>query len=496
MINKERQIKNSVAYLLPVIISNVLSLITLPIFTRILSKEDYGALALAQVYGIFATGLANFGLITVYERDFFQHRDERQAANLLYSTVLFVLTTSGLLGLLTLFLKGPIARLVTGDPGLGSLFLWAFCASSIMSLKMYYLIYFKNSESAKNYVGFVLCESAVTFIASTILVAGFRVGVAGILWGQMIAGSAVLLLLNFRFLRHLPFSVHAAPLKESLKASYPLTAKSLFSIAGNHFDKYMISLMNSTGGVGIFSIGQRLANVAFIYMTAIQNVFSPEVFKRMFHIQGGGQASIGLYLVPFAYLSILLALGIALFGEEAVIVILPKSYHGAIDIISVLSMYYGFLFFSKVTSTQLTFSKKNHITTFINLFNILLNATFNIPLIMKWGAIGAAWGTFCAGSITVCVGLVVSQKYFKLDWERGKMAVLFVVFFASTITVLLLRTFLDAYLVRLAFKLVAMTGYILLGVRLNVITRDNYLLLKNILINLRNRVGGLVLSQA
>ena len=91
MANKEQQIKNSFIYLSPIIISNLLPFITLPIFTRILTREDYGVLALAQVYAIFVSGLANFGMTTAYNRNYFQYRVDRlKTAQLLYSTLGFV----------------------------------------------------------------------------------------------------------------------------------------------------------------------------------------------------------------------------------------------------------------------------------------------------------------------------------------------------------------------------------------------------------------------
>lgn len=56
LVDKEQQVKNSFIYLLPVI-SSFLLFIAIPIFTRILSKEDYGIVVMAQVYAIFINGL-------------------------------------------------------------------------------------------------------------------------------------------------------------------------------------------------------------------------------------------------------------------------------------------------------------------------------------------------------------------------------------------------------------------------------------------------------
>ncbi|MBW1716346.1 MAG: oligosaccharide flippase family protein [Deltaproteobacteria bacterium] len=42
--NKEQQVKNSFIYLLPIIASNIFPFVTIPIFTRILTRDDYGVL--------------------------------------------------------------------------------------------------------------------------------------------------------------------------------------------------------------------------------------------------------------------------------------------------------------------------------------------------------------------------------------------------------------------------------------------------------------------
>ena len=44
----------------------------------------------------------------------------------------------------------------------------------------------------------------------------------------------------------------------------------------------MINLLGTLGGVGIYEIGQKLSNSIFIFMTALQQIFSPNVYKKMF----------------------------------------------------------------------------------------------------------------------------------------------------------------------------------------------------------------------
>ena len=477
MANKEQQIKNGFIYLLPVIVGNLLPLLTLPIFTRILTKEDYGALALAQVYGIFMSGIANFGLILGYERNFFEYKDEKKTAELLYSTLLFVIATFLICFIFTYLFKSPLSKWIIGSSNQADLLFWAFCSTGIMNLKIYYLTYFKNMENPKPLVGYTIDESVLGVVLSLFFVVYIRAGVIGLVWGQLLASSVIFSILAFRFLKILPISFNFQILKSSLMLSYPLTPSILFKVIGTQFDKYMIGLLASIGGVGIYSIGQKIANVVFTYMTAIENVFLPQVYKRMFDLGEKGGEAVGRYLTPFVYLSILIGLVISLFAEEIIMILTPESFHGAIDIVIILSMLYGSYFFGK--QPQLLFAKKTFISSLLTLFRIALNIVINIPFIMKWGAIGAAWGMLVAGLISGSISFIVSQHYYTIKWEYKKILSIFIIFFISSVIILLFRFFMLDYSIRLIAKVIFLGSYLYLGAKIKVITAANFIMVKN-----------------
>ena len=65
--NKQKQVSDSFLYMLSLVTNNLFLFITIPVFTRIITKEDYGALALAQIYGMLVGGIANFGMLVSYD---------------------------------------------------------------------------------------------------------------------------------------------------------------------------------------------------------------------------------------------------------------------------------------------------------------------------------------------------------------------------------------------------------------------------------------------
>lgn len=478
MTDKQRQVKNSFIYLIPAVVGNLIPLLTLPIFTRYLSKEDYGVLALAQIYAIFMSGLINFGLTTGYERNFFEYREKDKASGLLWSTLLFVCAAFVVFACVTYIFQAPVSRLLTRSPQYGPLIFWSYCATCMMSLKMYYLTYFKNMENAAPYIWYTVDESILGVSFSLFLVVFMQSGVIGIVYGQFAASLIVFALISARFLKTTPPSFNWTILKDTLKLSYPLTPRIFLGVVGSQFDKYMINLLATLGGVGIYSIGQKIAYLVFTYMTAIQNVFSPQVYKRMFGLSESGNESVGSYLTPFAYFSILLAVVIALFSEELIFLLTPAPFHAAADIIIVLTMYYGTLFFGK--QPQLTYAKKTGITSVLTFVSIGLNILINIPFILKWGAIGAAWGTTAAGLVSGGITFAVSQHYHPIKWEYKKITAIYLIFFAGALAAISTRSLDLEYPLRLAVKMFFLASYLYLGIKIKFISAENYALIKGV----------------
>ncbi len=479
MSNNEQQVKNSFIYLVPVIVGNLVPIVTLPIFTRILTAGDYGVLALAQIYAIFVSGIANVGLTNIYNRNYFQYREKKESAELLYSTLLFVGATLSVCAVVTFFYKAPLSRFVIGSPEHGRLLFWAFCANAMIGLKTYYFTYLRNSEEAKIFVRYTVYEFLLSVALSLYLVAYMKVGVIGLVWGQLLAGIVIFILLATRVLRILPVTFNWKVLKYSLKLGYPSTPSIFFKVVSNQFDKYMIGLMATVSAVVIYSIGTKIAYTVFAFMTAMENVFIPNMYKKMFDLGEKGGEQVGRYLTPFVYVSISIALLCSLFAEEVIIILTPESFHGAIDIVIILAMFYGTLFFGKMP--QLIFAKKVFLSTLLNVSRVILNVAFNIPFIIKWGAIGAAWATLLSGLISGLIYFMVSQHYYEIKWEYKKIGAIFTVLFIAAISMILLRHFAIAYSTRLIVKFISITVFVYIGIKIKVITTENYRIVRNMI---------------
>ena len=477
---KQRQIKNTIIYTLPLVITSILPLVTLPIFTRILTPNDYGNLGLAMVYASVAGGLSNFGMSLVFDRNFFQYnQDKIKLSKLFYSSLLFIYFNFIILLCLTVIYRENISTYLTGTIQNSNLILITLCAFFIINISNnFFYILFKNSEKAEIFSKFKIIETLLNTIIALLLVVYFRIGVIGIVYGQLIAGLLLFSIFINITLKELPFYLSISLLLESLKISYPLTPKILIGIINTQFDKFMIGMLATVNSVGIYHIAKRISEIIFNFMTVLQNVYHPQVYKRMFDNHEQGSESIGSYLTPFLYISTSIALSVALFSEEILTLLTPLEYHKATPIISILSIYYGSMFFGKIP--QLMYAKKTHIISILIIFSTVLNITLNIPFIIKYGAIGAAWATLISGLISGITSLIISQHYYRILYEWGKVLWIMGNFFcgSSIITVMLLLN--APYTWNIIVKIIVIVIYIAIGIKYDVISRKNMFEIKSV----------------
>ena len=363
------KLNNFIWYLFQFGIKNLLPLLVLPIFTKYISVNDFGHYALSIIYGVFGAGIINLGLLSAFERNFFEY-DSTKREKVLFSILNLLLLNFTILSFFTYLFSDKIASQIFQQNQLKDLLFLSLTFQSFKSFNQYFLAYFKNYENAKKYTYISIFESLTSIVLASFFVVYASMGIYGFLLGQsvgvVIVFSITFIKLFFPFPNRFDFGL----LKSQLKLSLPLTPRIFFGVINSQFDRYMLGLLGTLGGVGLYDIGQKIANTTFLFMTTIQNVYSPEVYKRLFSQDVEKRMSVGSYLVPFFYLSILICFCVGIFSYEVLYLMTPIEFHSAAPIISILCLLYGFYFFGK--QPQLMYAKKNSFDLY---FNPCINCT-------------------------------------------------------------------------------------------------------------------------
>lgn len=466
-------VSNSVLYLVQVGVSSLLPLVLIPIITHKLEPAEYGVFALAQVYAVIACGIANLGMAVGYERDFFLYENRKhQAGALLTSVTVFVSMNISLLFVAVWMWRDALSVKIFGMPHYGLMLFFVVVGTGLSTIANYYLTYLKNAGLAVSYVKLTILQSVINFIFIIFFLLYLNMGVDSLAYAIFLSNAVLFFVVECQQLRALPASFDKAILWGALKISLPLTPRIFFGFLGTQFDKMMLGMLATLGGVGVYSIGQKASYVVFQFMTALDRVFLPEMYRRLFSCQNHNDAAVSSkFLIPFIYVSIFVAMLVALFSEELFMLLLPPSYAGGVDIVIILSVYYASLFFGKITGTQLIYAKKTHITSLLTLVGVVLNVLLNIPMILAWGAVGAAWATLIAGAMSTLISFRVAQRYARVEWEWKPLGIIYGYFFVAVALSLVGHAIpIDEYMVKLPGKLILVAGFVYAGYRLGIVT--------------------------
>jgi O-antigen/teichoic acid export membrane protein len=286
---------------------------------------------------------------------------------------------------------------------------------SIKSILQYFYIYLRNAKKANLYALISIAEALIC-VALSIYFVYYQKGVLGYVLGQAIGVLSIFVLLFLWSLFNNQVHFKIKLLRQNLALSLPLTPRVFFGTINTQFDRFMLGKLNSSLGVGLYDIGQKIANLGFLFMTVLQQVFSPEVFSTYINKSKQFATHVGNYLVPFFYVSLLFCLLLGVFSQEIVILLTTPAYYDSYPIIVILNMLYATYFFGK--QPQLILAKKMKLISYLSFLTIFINVLFNIPLIYFFGIIGAAWGTFFSGMFVASISFYFGQKYAFIAYNK------------------------------------------------------------------------------
>ena len=471
MLNIKQQLYSFLLYLLPFLMRSVLPILTLPVFTRFLTPNDYGVLALVSICVTLIVGLSNLGMIVIFERNYFEEKTIIERIQLMWSLISIV---SVLLLAFTIFsvrFEDTIIEFLFNRNLPSRLLLFTFLHLGVKSLLQYFYMFYRNSETPKKFTRLAIIESILSTMIALVLVVYYEQGIVGFIKGQSIGVSLVFGFLFIRALLKRQFSINVVKMKSTLQLSVPLTPRIFFGVINSQFDRYMIGSLNSINGVGVYDIGQKIANLGFVFMTTLQQVFAPKLYNIYFENKENFKIESGKLLAPFYFVSTLFCFLLGIFSEELIYFLTTPEFYDSIPIVLILTMLYASYFFGK--QPQLLLVKKTALISFLSIFTVGLNMLLNIPLIYLYGIYGAAWGTLISGVISAGIAFFFAQKYLPIQYTKETIT-FHLIFLVGMFTLIVLWFLKIPYSIRLVSKVLILVSFLGAGNLYGYMTRYNF----------------------
>lgn len=382
-------VKASLWFTLCNVIQKGISLISMPIFTRLMTSAQYGEYtnyqAWYQIISIFATLNLYYG---VFNNGMTKYPNDRER---------FTSSMTGLTTILTavLFIVYLLVPAFWNDMmKLSSLYVYA------MFVELFFVPAF-NFWAAKERYDY---KYRKLVIVTLIMAFGSPVlGVLTVLNTQYKAEARVLSYVFVQVCIGLVFYIYnmvrgkAFYIKEywrfALVFNIPLIPHYLSSQILNQADRIMIANMIGKGEAAIYSIAYNVATIMQIVITAINNSFTPYMYKSIKTGECSGvrkNSKITISLVGLA------CVGVMALGPEVISIFAPEEYYDAIWVIPPVACAVYFKFLYPLFSTVEFYYEKTGFVMIASCIGAVANVILNYIFIRIYGYYAAGYTTlFC-----------------------------------------------------------------------------------------------------
>lgn len=412
-------LKDSAIYTIPALVSRGLSFFLIPLYTRVLSPENYGSLDLLMVFTSLANLTVALEVSQGVARFYTEESDCDRKAAYASSALWFAVGCYTVFTIFAILYSETLSVWVMGRSGLvlafriGIVYIWA---NGIFYLIQNQLRWELRSRA---YAVVSLLAAFSSTIAVVGLTYGLKLGLEGLLFGQLV-GILIGSVYGFWSLRHtFAFCLNRSLLKEMLIFSAPLVPSGITVFISNYIDRLMINHFLSLEDVGVYAIGFRLSSIIGLVIIGFQQALTPLIYTYYHKAETPKQLAkifrLFLTLVLFSYIVI------ALFSHEILVVMTVPSYYSA----SRLTLYLSpavLLSRMYIFTPGIGIARKTYLILWINFAGAFVNTILNWYLIPYAGVSGAALATFLGSACIFSIYVAVSQKLYPIPYDVQSIA--------------------------------------------------------------------------
>ncbi len=378
--------KSGIWYLISDFLLKGMAIITVPIFTRLLSVEDYG---IVSVYTSFVavmaivSGLdlnAGLGRATI---DFEEDYPKYLSSVLSLSVVLFLggflvisvfsSTISGWVGLPSDLIA--LASIV----GYGS-FVFHFYNSHLL---------FQQKYKQKSLLHMIKAISEVVLAIIMILLIN-KAKYYGKVYSSFIISLVFMVICFIIIFRKSSKIFFPKAWLYAIKIGIPLVPHSLSGIILAQFDRMAIQALVGATETGLYSFAYNIGMIPLVFLGATNSAWVPWFYRQLqTNRQNKIQKAVKIYSLSF----LVITLGIMILGPELAVIMAPSNYLAGVKLIPVVVLSYFFQFLYTVYVNFAFYMKK---TLAISIGTIMaggLNIILNLTMIPVFGYEIAAWTT-------------------------------------------------------------------------------------------------------
>ena len=379
--------KSGFHYFIGKIANKAQAFIAIPIFTRLLSPEDYGIVSVYQsIYSVMII-VSTLNLTSGIGRYYYEKTSDFK--QFLGFNILFICFCALLSGSILLLGAEQLSNWLQIPVNLFYLMALALFFELFRTIYDRVLII---TRSSKEYT----ILSSLTSYAGLGISAGLIIYFTVDLYFYRLIGVVLAMIISviysvYKLRGYVDFSKFSiSHIKYNFNFSLPLLPYALSGVLLGTIDRAILNSLTNATETGLYSLAYNVGLLLMAGIVASNQAFIPNFFEWMnnsyFKRIENSQSKIMLVIT-------FLAISLIYFSPQLVYFLADKSFHGAIYLVPVIAVGYLFFAVANLGNHYFQYYKRTGMLAIINIAAGVLNVILNFIFIPDYGKIAAAWTT-------------------------------------------------------------------------------------------------------
>jgi O-antigen/teichoic acid export membrane protein len=419
------------AYTAASILSKLIAVALLPLYTRYLAPADYGVAEVLFAAVVAASIVIRFGVIEAVLRFYYKSGEDPNSVVASSFAALFWLSTAA--ALVALLFAEPISEALLRPPELledeherelyrsaPDLARIAIGGLWVATLHEYLLTLFRLEERARAFFAVTIANVLAAIALTVVLVVGEDEGARGLLLGSYVSGAVFVLGLIFVHRRRLSLWPDRRLLRRMLRFGLPTMPAELSLYALNFVDRLIILRAVGAAEAGLYALAVKFAQAVNVLVRGFQLAWPPLAYS----IRDDDEARrvYAAVVTWFVAACAFVVVGIWLLARWIARALAAPEFFESYEAVGLISAAVTLYALYMVQLVILGRTGRTELNLPATLAALAVNVVLNLVLVPPLGIVGAGLALVASYLVVVVLMYGFTQRLFAIPYEWGRLA--------------------------------------------------------------------------
>ncbi len=471
MLEKLKELsKDTAVYGISTMIGRFLGFLLFPIYTNVFTPTEYGTFTSIYAYLAFLNVVYIYGMDAAFMK-YTSVADDTQKKTIFSTPYFFVAGSTSIFSILFYLFLVPISNGINLPTEYSHLLIYVIFILLFDTLALIPFSSLRLEKKPQKFALIKITNIAINLSLNIILILFYGYGIEAIFISNLVASIFSFVVLLPEILAKLEVKIDIKVLKKMLRFGIPYLAAAFSSMIVQVIDVPIVEKLTSTATLGLYRANYKLGIFMMLFVQMFNFAWQPFFLENA--KEKNAKELFAKVFTLFLIFSAVIWAFLSLFVEDIAKIeiagrtLLGADFVGGLSIVPIILLAYLFNGLFMNFTAGIYIEEKTKYFPLVTISGAVVNVVVNFTLIPTYGIMGAAWATL-ASYIVMASGLfLVSQKFYRINYEYSKILGIFLI-----IGVISIIHYFYSGAMNFGIKVLIFTGFIYLLFALRIVKMD------------------------